>query len=75
MTFLALGACFALAGFLAADLAATAWVAAAFAFLDARAARWSPSRRAWLLAATRMVPGLAALLFAGAVVVRGYARL
>ena len=72
MTYLMLGACFCLAGFLAADLAVTGWIAAAWALVGDGARRWSPSQRRRLLAAARVLPCAAALLFATLVVAPGY---
>ena len=72
MTYLILGACFCLAGFLVVDLAATGWIAAVWALVGDGARRWSPSQRRRLLAAARVLPCAAALLFATLVVAPGY---
>jgi hypothetical protein len=72
MTYLIVGACFCLAGFLVVDLAATGWIAAVWALVGDDARRWSPSQRRRLLAAARVLPCAAALLFATLVVAPGY---
>ena len=72
MSYLLLGACFCLAGFLVVDLAATGWIAAVWALVGDGARRWSPSQRRRLLAAARVLPSAAALLFATLVVAPGY---
>jgi Peptidase family M48 len=72
MTYLIVGACFCLAGFLVVDLAATGWIVAVWALVGDDARRWSPSQRRRLLAAARVLPCAAALLFATLVVAPGY---
>lgn len=72
MTYLIVGACFCLAGFLVVDLAATGWIAAMWALVGNGTRRWSPSQRRRLLAAGRVLPSAAALLFAALVVAPGY---
>jgi hypothetical protein len=72
MTYLIVGACFCLAGFLVVDLAATGWIAAVWTVVADDTPRWSPSQRRRLLAAARVLPGAAALLFATLVVAPGY---
>jgi Zn-dependent protease with chaperone function len=75
MTYLILGACFCLAGFIVADLVATGWIAALLALAGDGPRRWSPSQRRRLFAAARVLPCAAALLFAALVVAPGYAGL
>ena len=75
MTYLIIGTCFCLAGFLLVDLAATGWIAAVWALVGEGTRRWSPSQRRRLLAAARVLPCAAALLFATLVVAPGYVGL
>ena len=75
MTYLVVGACFCLAGFVVADLAATGWIAALVALVGDGARRWSPSQRRRFFAAARVLPCAAAVLFAALVVGPGYAWL
>jgi len=72
MTYLIVGTCFCLAGFLVVDLAATGWIAAVWALVGDGARRWSPSQRRRWLAAARVLPCAAAMLFAALVVAPGY---
>jgi hypothetical protein len=72
MTYLIVGACFCLAGFLVVDLAATVWIAAVWALVGDGTRRWSPSQRRRLLAAARVLPCAAAVLFATLVMAPGY---
>jgi Zn-dependent protease with chaperone function len=75
MRYLILGACFSLAGFIVADLAATGWIAALLRLVGDGARRWPPSQRRRFFAAARVLPCAAALLFAALVVAPGYAWL
>jgi hypothetical protein len=75
MTYLIVGACFCLAGFVAVDLAATGWIAILLRLVGDGARRWSPIQRRRFFAAVRVLPCAAALLFAGLVVGPGYAWL
>lgn len=70
-----IGACFCLAGFVAADLLAAAWVAAVVRALREPARRWPPSLRRRFCAAARLLPFLAGALFAALVVGAGHLRL
>ena len=72
MTYLIVGTCFCLAGFLVVDLAATGWIAAVWALVGDGVRRWSPSQRRRWLAAARVLPCAAAMLFAALVVAPGY---
>jgi hypothetical protein len=71
MTYLIVGACFGLAGFLVVDLAATGWIAAVRALVGDGPRRWSPSQRRRLLAPARVLPCAAAVPFATLVVAPG----
>lgn len=72
MSYLIVGACFCLAGYLVVDLAATGWIAAVWTLVGDGTRRWSPSQRRRLLAAARVLPSAAAVLFATLVVAPGY---
>ena len=75
MTYLIVGACFCMAGFVAMDLAATGWIAALLRLVGGAARRWSPSQRRRFFAAARLLPCIAGVLFAALVVGPGYAWL
>jgi len=75
MTYLLVGACFCLAGFVAMDLAATGWIAVLLRLVGDGARRWSPIQRRRFFAAVRVLPCAAGLLFAALVVGPGYAWL
>ena len=55
MTYLIVGACFCMAGFVAMDLAATGWIAALLRLVGGAARRWSPSQRRRFFAAARLL--------------------